>query len=105
MTIEEMLQQSGDFGPAQWWLLTLFCATNILSAFHYFALTFISLVPPVLCSSNQTSVDFGSDAESDWNGFQFKSITMEVRKAHPLLQNWAALIYSFFYLVGLDMRK
>ncbi|KAL0275693.1 UNVERIFIED_CONTAM: hypothetical protein PYX00_003482 [Menopon gallinae] len=43
MTVEELLRRSGDFGPAQLWLLSLFCAVNLLSSFHYFAQTFISL--------------------------------------------------------------
>ena len=87
MTVEEILQQSGDFGPAQWWLLSLFCVTNIISAFHYFAQTFVVVVPPNFCVegfSNCTAKNYSTDCianmDSGWDGLKYNSLTIEVRK-------------------------
>lgn len=40
-----VLAYAGDFGKYQFVLMTLFCVVNILSAFHYFGQTFISIQP------------------------------------------------------------
>lgn len=88
MTVEEMLKRSGDFGPAQWWLLSLFCATNIISSFHYFSQTFISMVPDNLCVEqilNCTSQNCTLD--TGWNEIQFKTLPTEVSIPTSLQKN------------------
>ncbi|CAG9855191.1 unnamed protein product [Phyllotreta striolata] len=48
--LDSMLSQVGDFGRAQIILMVLFSFINILSAFHYFGQTFISIVPKHTCN-------------------------------------------------------
>lgn len=55
MTFDDILKESGDFGPAQWCLLSLFSLVNIFSAFHYFAQTFITLTPVQECLNGSGS--------------------------------------------------
>lgn len=45
MNVDKMLAFAGDFGLQQYILMGLFSVINILSAFHYFAQTFISVLP------------------------------------------------------------
>lgn len=73
--VDEALLASGDFGPAQWLMLFLFCLVNVLSAFHYFAQTFISLGSDVACDNTTDLEDFSSDTSD----IQFRTLTAEVR--------------------------
>ncbi|CAH1153783.1 unnamed protein product [Phaedon cochleariae] len=47
--IDAMLSHVGDFGKFQLLLMLFFSLINILSAFHYFGQTFISVVPEYEC--------------------------------------------------------
>jgi OCT family organic cation transporter-like MFS transporter 4/5 len=47
--IDTMLWHAGDFGRYQCMLMFLFSVINVLSAFHYFGQTFISVVPEHRC--------------------------------------------------------
>lgn len=48
--LDSILSQVGDFGRAQIILMVLFSFINVLSAFHYFGQTFISIVPKYTCN-------------------------------------------------------
>lgn len=50
--VDTMLQHSGDFGRYQYILLFLFSVINVLSAFHYFGQTFISVIPDYKCQKS-----------------------------------------------------
>lgn len=50
MDVDQMLKHVGDFGRYQWLLMGLFAIINIFSAFHYFAQTFISVIPGYQCN-------------------------------------------------------
>lgn len=60
--VESMLSHVGDFGRAQIILMILFSFINVLSAFHYFAQTFISVVPIYTCKYQCTSSEYFSDS-------------------------------------------
>nr|CAD7395569.1 unnamed protein product [Timema cristinae] len=49
MDVDDMLSHAGDFGRYQIFLMALFCIINVLSAFHYFSQTIISVVPEHRC--------------------------------------------------------
>lgn len=49
--IDAMLEKAGDFGRYQIFLMVLFSFVNIVSAFHYFSQTFISVTPEHWCNS------------------------------------------------------
>ncbi|XP_044256798.1 organic cation transporter protein-like isoform X1 [Tribolium madens] len=49
INIDSMLAHAGDFGRYQCILMFLFSVINLLSAFHYFGQTFISIVPDHKC--------------------------------------------------------
>ncbi|XP_067013677.2 organic cation transporter protein isoform X2 [Anabrus simplex] len=49
MDVDDMLSQAGDRGRYQVMLVALFAIINVLSAYHYFGQTFISLVPEHYC--------------------------------------------------------
>ncbi|KAG5890981.1 hypothetical protein JTB14_037967 [Gonioctena quinquepunctata] len=53
MDIDSMLSHVGDFGRAQVMLLVLFSLINVLSAFHYFGQTFISVIPKYECKFDE----------------------------------------------------
>lgn len=79
-----MLARSGDFGPAQWWLLSFFCMVNVLSAFHYFAQTFISLTPDVDCEAQDWNCTWynenrGCRSLTERSGWNFETVTTEVK--------------------------
>ncbi|CAH0562623.1 unnamed protein product [Brassicogethes aeneus] len=48
--IDNILSIVGDFGRSQIILLLLFCYINVLSAFHYFGQTIISVIPSYKCN-------------------------------------------------------
>lgn len=53
--VETMLRHAGDFGRYQILLMVLFSLVNVLSAFHYFAQTFITTQPnDFRCDDNHT---------------------------------------------------
>lgn len=66
--VEELLKASGNFGPAQWLMLSLFCLVNVLSAFHYFAQTFITLGTGSACDNSTENTETS----------QFHTLTSEV---------------------------
>nr|CAD7573319.1 unnamed protein product [Timema californicum] len=47
--VDDMLSHAGDFGRYQILLMALFCIINVLSSFHYFGQTIISVVPEHRC--------------------------------------------------------
>lgn len=47
--VDTMLHYAGDFGRYQIILIMLFSVINVLSGFHYFGQTFISVVPDHYC--------------------------------------------------------
>jgi hypothetical protein len=49
MDVDDMLGLAGDMGRYQLLLMVLFGVINVLSAFHYFAQTFISIEPAHWC--------------------------------------------------------
>lgn len=51
--IDSMLAKAGDFGRYQVFLMFLFSIVNIVSAFHYFSQTFISVVPEHWCNTSE----------------------------------------------------
>lgn len=52
MDVDAMLALSGDMGRYQYLLMALFSVINIVSAFHYFAQTFISIEPEHWCAGS-----------------------------------------------------
>ena len=52
MNVDDMLALSGDMGCYQYLLMALLSVVNVLSAFHYFAQTFISIEPQHWCVSS-----------------------------------------------------
>nr|CAD7444919.1 unnamed protein product [Timema bartmani] len=54
MDVDDMLSHAGDFGRYQIFLMALFCIINVLSAFHYFSQTIISVVPEHRCRDTDT---------------------------------------------------
>lgn len=50
--VDTMLSYVGDFGKYQIILMSLFSFINVLSAFHYFGQTFISVIPEFRCNIN-----------------------------------------------------
>ncbi|XP_077294654.1 solute carrier family 22 member 13-like [Arctopsyche grandis] len=48
--IDTMLEKAGDFGRYQVFLMVLFSIVNLVSAFHYFSQTFISVIPEHWCN-------------------------------------------------------
>ncbi|XP_069696013.1 organic cation transporter protein-like isoform X2 [Periplaneta americana] len=52
MNVDDMLALAGDFGRYQYLLMLLFSIINVLSAFHYFAQTFISIEPEHYCANS-----------------------------------------------------
>lgn len=50
MDVDAMLSKVGDFHRYQYKLLMLFSVINFISAYHYFAQTFISIIPPFQCT-------------------------------------------------------
>ncbi|KAJ9595127.1 hypothetical protein L9F63_013602, partial [Diploptera punctata] len=55
MDVDDMLALAGDFGRCQYLMMILFCIINVLSAFHYFAQTFISIEPDHWCAGTNHS--------------------------------------------------
>lgn len=53
--IDAMLEKAGDFGRYQIFLMVLFSIVNVVSAFHYFSQTFISVTPDHWCNSTDFS--------------------------------------------------
>ena len=47
-----MLALSGDMGRYQYLMMALFSIINVLSSFHYFAQTFISIEPEHWCAGS-----------------------------------------------------
>jgi hypothetical protein len=52
MDLDDMLGLAGDKGRYQFLLMALFSVINVLSAFHYFAQTFISIEPTHWCEGS-----------------------------------------------------
>jgi hypothetical protein len=52
MNVDDMLALSGDMARYQYLLMVLFSVIHVLSAFHYFAQTFISLEPEHWCAGS-----------------------------------------------------
>lgn len=50
--IDGMLNLVGDFSRYQFLLLFLFSIINVLSGFHYFGQTFISVIPEYKCNAS-----------------------------------------------------
>jgi hypothetical protein len=83
-----MLALSGDMGRYQYLLMALFCVINVLSAFHYFAQTFISIEPDHWCAgSGQQCIepDLHGSMRACSSGWQynltggFSTVVSEVR--------------------------
>ena len=52
MDVDGMLALSGDMGRYQYLMMALFSIINVLSSFHYFAQTFISIEPAHWCAGS-----------------------------------------------------
>jgi hypothetical protein len=52
MDVDDMLALAGDMGRYQYLMMALFSVINVLSSFHYFAQTFISIEPEHWCSGS-----------------------------------------------------
>lgn len=106
--VDTMLSRVGDFGRYQKILIVLFCFINVLSAFHYFGQTFISVIPEFECqrpidlnrtdiSVSQCSLTLKTGSETieepctHWeynNSYGFVSIVEEVSLDNSSLQRW-----------------
>ncbi|XP_055715910.1 organic cation transporter protein-like [Phlebotomus papatasi] len=52
--VDRMLEKCGDFGRYQFFLLSLFAVVNVLTSWHYYSQTIISVVPDHWCSTEAT---------------------------------------------------
>ncbi|GAB0092743.1 organic cation transporter protein [Sergentomyia squamirostris] len=52
--VDRMLEKCGDFGRYQLFLLSLFAVVNVLTSWHYYSQTIISIVPDHWCSTEAT---------------------------------------------------
>ncbi|PSN44621.1 hypothetical protein C0J52_10017 [Blattella germanica] len=52
MDVDDMLALAGDFGRLQYLMMIMFSIVNIFCAFHYFAQTYISIVPEFWCKGS-----------------------------------------------------
>ena len=72
MEVDDMLALAGDFGRCQYLMMALFCVINVLSAFHYFAQTFISIEPDHWCKgSNHSQCGDNTTAQTCEAGWEY----------------------------------
>jgi hypothetical protein len=74
MDVDGMLALSGDMGRYQYVLMALFSIINVLSAFHYFAQTFISIEPDHWCAGSGlecVELDLNDSMRACSSGWQY----------------------------------
>ncbi|XP_044765758.1 organic cation transporter protein-like [Coccinella septempunctata] len=106
--IDGMLHLVGDFGRYQFLLLFLFSIINVLSGFHYFGQTFISVIPEYEC--NSTSFDEGANGLVEIGACSIKIYSEDHIQETPCTFGWnftsqynyISIIQEFNWICGLE---
>ncbi|XP_063223093.1 organic cation transporter protein-like [Bacillus rossius redtenbacheri] len=103
MDVDDMLMEAGGFGRYQWLLMALFSVINVLSAFHYFGQTFISLAPDHWCADDGNSSSEALDCAGGWqfdynSTYGFRTVVSELGWVGA--QSWKPAAGQSLFFVG-----